>query len=202
MKKQITIFSLLLLFGTIVSASAQQNESWEDRSPYEITIGTNLGVRCFNYDEYSSGSENSNLMTTNTLQTPSINIGFTCKLNKRITVGAIAAYAQSDYVKTAIYDNSIVKSDRCSYVSLAPRIRFDWLNGKNVTLYSSFALGVGFASERDRINDGLSRDATGYVEATYIGLKVGRTLFGFADLSSSSTGAMRIGVGYNFKSKE
>ncbi|MFR9504134.1 MAG: hypothetical protein SNH73_06775 [Rikenellaceae bacterium] len=141
-------------------------------------------------------------MTTNTLQTPSVNLGFTYKLNKRITLGAIATYAQSDFVKTTIYDNSIVNSDRCGYMSIAPRIRFDWLNCKNVTLYSSFALGVGLASERDLINGGLSLSTTGYVEATYIGIKVGRALFGFADLSSSSTGAMRIGIGYNLKSKK
>ncbi|MFR9504135.1 MAG: hypothetical protein SNH73_06780 [Rikenellaceae bacterium] len=42
MKKTATIFSLFLLLGTIFSASAQQNESWRDRSPYEVTIGTNL----------------------------------------------------------------------------------------------------------------------------------------------------------------
>ncbi len=199
MNRLVTFISLLMMLAAVFSASAQQSKSWEDRSPYEVTIGTNIGTKYFTYNEYSMGSENDNLLITNTLQTPSVNLGVTYKLSKRITFGAIATYAQSDYVKTATYDNSVVKSDRCSYISLAPRVRFDWINGRNVTLYSSFALGVGLLSERDRINGDLSRSATGYVEATYLGVKVGRTLFGFADLSSSSTGAMRIGIGYNFK---
>ncbi len=199
MKKIATLF---LLLTSIFSASAQHNESWEDRTPYEVTIGTNLGTRYFAYDEYLYGSENNNLITTNTLQTPSVNLGFTYKLNKRITLGAISTYAQSNYAKTSIYDNSVVKDDRCSYLSLAPRIRFDWLNRKNITLYSSFALGIGFCTQKDRISGDKAISTTGYVETTYLGIKVGRTLFGFADLSSSSTGAMRIGIGYNFKSKK
>lgn len=202
MKRLTTITLLTLLIGATFSVSAQQSESWEDRSPYEITIGTNLSTRNFIYDEYSFGNENNNLITTNTLQTPSINLGFTYKLSKRITLGAIATYAQSNYVKSATYDNAIVSDDRLSYVGIAPRIRFDWLNRKNVTLYSSLALGVGFTSERDRISGNSLSRATGYTEATYIGIKVGRALFGFADLSSSSTGAMRIGIGYNLKSKK
>ncbi len=202
MKRLTTTILLTLLLGTTFAVSAQQSGSWEDRSPYEITIGTNLSTRYFAYDEYSFGSDNSNLITTNTLQTPSINLGFTYKLSRRITLGGIVTYAQSNYVKSATYDNAIVNDDRLSYVGIAPRIRFDWLNRKNVTLYSSFALGVGFISERDRTSGNLSHSTTGYAEATYIGIKVGRALFGFADLSSSSTGAMRIGVGYNLKSKK
>ncbi len=192
---------LLLLLGTATTASAQKNSSWEDRSPYEVTLGVNLSTKEFFYNEYAPIEDN-NLVTTNTLQTPSVNWGFTYKLNKRITLGAIATYAKSTYAKTATYDNSIVSNDSFSYISLAPRIRFDWLNTKNVTLYSSFALGVGIDSERDLKKGGAAISPTGYVEATYLGVKVGRALFGFADLSSSSTGAMRIGIGYNFKSKK
>ncbi len=202
MKRRTTYISLLLLLCATLEASAQQSEAWEERSPYEVTLGTNIGTKNFDYNEYSWGSENDNLVITNTLQTPSINLGFTYKLSQRISIGAIATYAQSDFAKTATYDNSIIKHDRCSYSSLAPRVRFDWLNGKNITLYSSFALGLGLITEHDRINGGSSISTTGYVEATYLGVKVGRTLFGFADLSSSSTGAMRIGIGYNFNSKK
>lgn len=202
MMKKFTITVFLLSAALSAFAQGRGQGSWTERSPYEVTLGVNAGVRDFLYGEYTFGPGDENLITTNTLQAPSLNLGFTYKLNKRVTLGAIATYAQSNYVKSAIYDNSIVRQDNYSYVSLAPRIRLDWYNGEYVTLYSSFALGVALSSENDKLNSRCEVKSTGYVEATYIGVKVGRALFGFADLSSSSTGFMRVGIGYNFKNRK
>ncbi|MFI3286035.1 MAG: hypothetical protein R3Y08_05205 [Rikenellaceae bacterium] len=204
MRNKLLLSTLLLLGFSPLLAAAQQrtNEPWRERSPYEVTLGINLGTRDFYYNEYGFCDLDNNLITTRTLQMPSINLGFTYKLNKYITLGAIATYAQSNYAKSSTYDNSVVQNDYYRYVGIAPRIRFDWLNHKYVTLYSSFALGAALTSESDQISNTCTTSTTGYVEATYIGVKVGNRLFGFADLCSSSTGAIRVGIGYNFKSKK
>ncbi len=200
------LFSLLLILLLALPASSKKRDDFHVESPYEVSFGLNAGTRNFQYYDlnyYIPGySPNDNTVLTNSLQTPSFNLGFGYKLNRHITLGAIATYAQSNFTRTAIYDSSVVKDDRCRYMSLAPRIRFDWLNRKYVTLYSSLALGLGFTAQKDTVSGRRSSSTAGYAEATFIGIKAGGKVFGFADISASSTGAMRIGVGYNFKSKK
>ncbi len=182
----------MLLSLSITLGHAQQN------TPCEVTLGMNLGSVDRYYYDYSPGTSDENTILTNTLWLPAINIGATYKVTSRLSAGGIATFSQSNYVKTATYNNAILEDNRIQYLSIAPRIKYDWLTRKWITLYSSFALGLGFIIDNETVKGDRSTSPTGYVEATYIGAKVGGRLFGYVDLASSSSGFMRVGIGYNF----
>lgn len=87
-----------------------------------------------------------------------------------------------------------------SSYSLLPIVRFAWLRRGIVQLYSGVGLGVAVAHyntlERMRIQANASFDFT------FIGISVGRNLFGFFDISAGSRGAITAGVGYRFLNKD
>lgn len=81
-----------------------------------------------------------------------------------------------------------------------PVVRFTWLNRRWVRMYTSLGLGATFATgvdyETERFNDDLFA-----FQFTPIGISVGRSLFGFAEVGVGAQGALMMGVGYKFKPK-
>lgn len=206
MKKHTYIFVLALLFPFAGLQAKEKPEYWKERSPYEISLGIELGVNDHyydtNYNYYYNYVTGDNTINTKTLTLPSFNLGFNYKLTKRYTIGVISTFNKATYTQTAIYDNHTIQQHSLTYISIAPRIRFDWLNAKYITLYSSLSLGLGYTLDREKISGDINSSADAYAEATFLGIKAGKALFGFADFSTSSAGYVRIGIGYNFKHKK
>lgn len=71
-------------------------------------------------------------------------------------------------------------------------IHFGWLRRDIVELYSS--IGVGIATRIERHN-GL---VVPMFDATFIGLSVGRKVYGFVELGGGISGAARAGIGVRF----
>jgi hypothetical protein len=88
------------------------------------------------------------------------------------------------------------------HLMFVPTVRFTYLNRPMVRLYSSIGIGVGFCRERTRNVDGRLEFSENSrfcpAEVTFLGVSVGRRLFGFAELNVGSLGCCSAGIGYKF----
>ncbi len=174
--------------------------AWKERSPYEVTASfdllpiVGLSLLSTSYGDISS----TNTTTKTTLLLPTLNLGFTYKINRFITVGAITAYAQKTKQSVSNYDNSLIKNQQYIMAGAAPRVRFDWIATKYFSLYSSLALGLIAEIDRDRVSGYKNVGWLPYVDFTTLGAKFGARVYGFFDCSVGTTGFLRTGIGYNF----
>lgn len=103
---------------------------------------------------------------------------------------------------SGIYDYSAYKRvDTYSYnsYSLLPVVRFAWLRRGIVQLYSGLGFGLSVAHFDRPTSVGV--DVNAAFDVTFIGISVGRNLFGYFDISGGSRGAISLGVGYRFLNK-
>lgn len=85
-----------------------------------------------------------------------------------------------------LYRNNIILS------TLLFNMRFDWLQREVVTLYST--VGVGLLSY-NTLNEGYIIPT---LDLTYLGLTVGKRLYGMLELGGGMSGMIRVGIGYKF----
>lgn len=104
---------------------------------------------------------------------------------------------------SGVYDHRIhrrVDTYTYSSYSLLPIVRFAWLRRGIVQLYSGLGLGVAVA-HYDTPNS-VAFQANAAFDVTFIGISVGRNLFGYFDISAGSRGAISVGIGYRFLNKK
>lgn len=81
-------------------------------------------------------------------------------------------------------------------LSLTPTLRFAWVRRGIVQLYSGLGLGLAMVSKEDLHSDTLELNIS--YDVTFIGLSVGRNLFGYIDLGAGYRGVVSAGIGYRF----
>lgn len=121
------------------------------------------------------------------------------RLRKWIDFGVGVTFA-NEYFNT--YSNlNTNRQNRYSTdaVSIVPTVRFSWLNREWVRLYSSVGVGITFISSNRKDID-LSPMGNGQIIP--IGISVGRSLFGFAEVGYGAQGALIIGIGYSFNGQK
>lgn len=109
---------------------------------------------------------------------------------------SVSVSASTDIIWTVLRDPvTSKKTDTVAgaLVSLMSKARYSWVSRNVVKMYSSVSIGViaGYA-EREVV-------ALPGIQLTPVGIEVGRTLFGFAEvgIGTSYAGGM-VGVGYRF----
>lgn len=98
-----------------------------------------------------------------------------------------------------IYDtvtDEYLYSNNCYNAAMLLDARFSWLRREKVELYSSFALGI--LAHIERANSGFVPMA----DAALIGINVGRSVYGFAEIGGGIGGSVRVGIGYRFNTKK
>ena len=118
------------------------------------------------------------------------------------SVGMYAGYV-SQWQKTHLHSTQATVSTTTErHLMFVPTVRFTYLNRPLVRLYSSIGVGVGFCHERTRNVDGRLEFSENSrfcpAEVTFLGVSVGRRLFGFAELNIGSMGCCSAGIGYKF----
>lgn len=118
------------------------------------------------------------------------------------SVGMYAGYV-SQWQKTHLRSTQATISTTTErHLMFVPTVRFTYLNRPLVRLYSSIGVGVGFCRERTRNVDGRLEFSENSrfcpAEVTFLGVSVGRRLFGFAELNVGSMGCCSAGIGYKF----
>ncbi|MDR0828582.1 MAG: hypothetical protein LBN95_00520 [Prevotellaceae bacterium] len=81
--------------------------------------------------------------------------------------------------------------------SLAPSVRFSYLNKPNVTLYSGIALGWGLVRESSHYDESNYRLGL-YFQATAFGFSVGKKFFFGGEIGIGYKGLYSLNVGYRF----
>lgn len=114
-----------------------------------------------------------------------------------LTLGYYSEYSRSYSNR----DASPVGRNRAHALTVMPAVRFTWMNRRWVRMYSSLGLGATFVfGHRDRNTD-CFREGHAAFQFTPVGISVGRSLFGFAEVGVGAQGTLMMGIGYKFKPK-
>ena len=98
-------------------------------------------------------------------------------------------------------NSSPVGRNRAHAVTVMPMARFTWLNRRWVRMYSSLGLGATFGYGRFDTEGSRPENAMIAFQVTPVGISVGRSFFGFAEIGLGAQGALMMGVGYRFNPK-
>ncbi len=124
-------------------------------------------------------------------KTGSINMGYMYRLTPALTVGGMFVYsgAMSSAVSKGgyIYDN---------FYSILPQVKFVWYRSGIVGLYSRLAAGVLIADRQYQV--GPATAATFTFQVSPLGVELGRTIAGFAEVGFGATGVLTLGVRARF----
>ncbi len=207
--------NLIKLFGTVLiiilfanQANAQDyysrnysKNSWRSqRSEANVSLGFMpiYPVEMIDDYIYSIDDRYENSSRFKTIETPSFNFGLSYKLTRMIAFGANAFFASKTTETYANYDNSVLLDHSIAFFGISPYVRFDWINTKYFNLYSALGLGAGISFERESVEGASETNIQPVGTATIIGVKVGRTIYAFSDLSAANHGALRAGIGWRF----
>ncbi|MBP3482734.1 MAG: hypothetical protein J6K28_05000 [Alistipes sp.] len=128
-------------------------------------------------------------------------LSYDYRFKKWFDLGLVFSY-YGIYSKSYDADNgAFVARNRAHYLTVMPMVRFTWLNREWVRMYSSVGLGATFGFGRRDYDNGPFDDSIFAFQLTPIGIAVGRSFFGFAEVGVGAQGALMIGVGYKFKPK-
>lgn len=197
MKKQL-VFSVVL--GALLSVMTISTASAQEFVPqHELRLS--VGCVPINYNYFMKYDCIGNpLLRHGAVYTAGVwSLSYGYRFNKWFDLSvAVSYYGEYSAVYSNI-DNSKLHPDNMHAISILPVARFTWLNRKWVRMYSSLALGALIEVEQG------SRTYTeGYVggQLTPIGITVGRSLFGFAEIGLGTQGLATIGLGYRFNDKK
>lgn len=201
------LFLLLTALPTLLPAQEQMlvipnHEPFVRQHEFRLTAGayplipymdrwTSCGDQDFSFDRLHRGA---------VLASGSWSLAYDYRFTKWFDLGAVVNY-YGEYSKLyGSHDWTLVGHDRTHYISVMPVVRFTWLNRKWVRMYSS--TGLGLTMEYGEYGpDSSYRDLLVAFQFTPIGISVGRSLFGFAEVGVGVQGALMIGIGYKFNPK-
>ena len=84
-----------------------------------------------------------------------------------------------------------------------PAVKFNWLRKEKVGLYSKLAAGVTFTSNNIKdtdktVSSDKDKDLMFNFQASMIGVEVGTTIRGFAEIGVGEQGLILLGLRYRF----
>ncbi len=136
-----------------------------------------------------------------------INLSYHYQIENWFSVGLSVSYVgfyQNSYTNST---NKLAYSNITHNLAAMPDVRFTWLNKKYVKLYSGAALGFVSVAQNylDKNNSELStHDYSLYpaLQIDFIGVSVGKDLYGFAKYGLGFEGFISAGIGYRFSSNK
>lgn len=121
-----------------------------------------------------------------------ITIEYSHRLKSWFAIGAKGVVSFKTRAKRHIGTNELLYRDNTLLAAALLNMRFDWFCRKTVTMYTS--LGIGLMSHTDYYET--------YVlpmyDAAWVGITVGRRLYGYAEFGGGIGGLFRVGMGYRF----
>lgn len=206
--KRFKLLLLLLCVALLTKAQEIYNPD-TDFKRNEISVSAGIGTSVEFIDAYADVF--ATLLvgnTTNNTYSGSYSIEYSHRINRLIGLGCIASYehSSSDYSNIYLQGNSdFMGSQKNDYYTLIPTIKFNWLRRKYLTLYSKGGIGITYRHSKDIPS---SSQSEGKVEKdddfffnfqeSPIGIELGRTLCGFAEVGFGQQGCLIIGAKYKF----
>lgn len=198
MKKFILLAAVAMLTVTNVSA---QSDSRDSKHEVAVSYGSLSNSDWLNIFENVIGAIFGETYEDDTFFGP-IGLEYFYHLKPWLGVGAIATYGQ--LTQDAIKGDDKVGKKSNYYFTAMPAVKFDWLRGNVVGLYSK--LGAGVTMRREiREFDGdraeYNTDKTDFHfnwQVSLIGIEVGKSLRGFAEGGFGEQGVLMLGLRYKF----
>ena len=125
-----------------------------------------------------------------------LGIGYSQQYEPWLALGCKSTFAASWQKNYDTISGDYLYNSNTYNVSLMLDARFSWLRREAVSMYSSFSLGV--LAHIERANGGYIP----FFDATLVGISVGRSLYGFAEVGVGIGGSVRVGIGYRFNGKK
>lgn len=192
--------SLLILFLTLPAICSQAQE----KPKHEISVS--YGVYTVNQFADLFGTEiiSFGILTSDIKSSMgAINVSYAYKFNKIISLGA--TYTYSAYKEDLFLLKQYAGTSKNTFHSILPTVKFNWLNGGLVTLYSKAAVGVtigvitpNYTDENGKTITDSGTSATIGFQVTPIGIEVGRKFAIFAEAGIGTMGTAAFGARLRF----
>lgn len=157
-------------------------------------------------DDSPSPADYVNFYKGDKTYTPAVNLTYSYQFKKWLSFGATLTYAGIFQNRYDIISDKLRGEYRSLYIGLTPTVRFDYLNREMVRLYSAFGLGLGYNREyNSELKENYSLrndDFFPTLDMTFIGVTVGRKLYGFGEVGIGHNGLIKLGMGYRFNLKK
>lgn len=197
---------LFCFFFAGLSAGGQ--EYWE-KTPNDLRVYvglgpvTNLFEDCCYYEIDSDDIERASYYWGNKVSTLGYSIEYSYQFTKRFALAAKMGFSGVYQDRFDLLTDTKVNRMFDEVYSITPVARFYWVSHPAVRLYSSLGLSVLYERERTKsdVLNGCNRiDNTfsAFFDVRFLGLTVGRRLYGTMELGIGLDGIIKFGVGYRF----
>ncbi|MDO5571779.1 MAG: hypothetical protein Q4F97_10005 [Bacteroidales bacterium] len=132
--------------------------------------------------------------------TPSINFFYSYQLKSWLSLGASLSYSSYSETHRNQLTDDIQYKKKSNFLALTPIVRFDWFRMSALRIYSGIGIGGAFykRQEMNRKDNSFSPSFS----ITYLGMTVGKRIYGFGEINSGTNGIFSIGIGYRFGHKK
>lgn len=162
----------------------------------EFMLGNiDIGCGCAIYHNYPHTIEHLRHCTGPRRQLSTLSLQYAYAIKPGFRLGAKATYAgvwenvYDTVTGERLYDNN------AHNIAAMVDAQIAWLRRDIVEMYSSFSLGL--MAHVERANGGL----TPMFDAAFVGLNVGRKVYGYVEVGAGIGGSVRGGIGIRFNSK-
>ncbi|MBE6176107.1 MAG: hypothetical protein E7146_03820 [Rikenellaceae bacterium] len=121
-----------------------------------------------------------------------ITLDYSHRLKSWFAMGVKSSLSITTRAKRHVGTNETLYRNNTTIASLLLNFRFDWLNRKIVTMYSSIGVGMALHSSY------YENVVLPMYDAAWVGITVGKRLYGYAELGGGISGLLRVGLGYRF----
>lgn len=160
-------------------------------------ISTNM--RYTHYDYYYHGDYYSTPRHGDTYTAGAWTLSYGYRFKKWVDLTAAVTYYGEYSTLYDRLDNSKIATDNRTCIAVMPIVRFTWLNRTWVRLYSHVGIGLLFDTHRPDRGFSLTTVSGQFVP---IGIAVGKSFFGFAEVGVGTQGCLLAGIGYRFNAKK
>jgi hypothetical protein len=145
---------------------------------------------------FQDGIQDMRTYTGPLYQLSTLGLSYSKQVKPWLGVGAKATFGATWQSEFDTYTNEPLYDYNMYNVAALLDFRFSWLRLEYVEMYSS--VGVGLMAHIERANGGL----TPMADVAFVGLKVGKTFYGFIEVGAGVGGSARGGFGIRFNSKK
>ena len=130
---------------------------------------------------------------TPTVIIPALTLEYEHNVKRWLGLGVKGVVGFKTHAERHVGTNKVFARDSYVVSSALFNMRFSWLHRNYVSMYSSLGVGVTYHSSTSGYSEALP-----IVDVTWVGLQVGRQVYGFAELGGFIGGCFRGGIGVRF----
>lgn len=209
--KRLILLLMAILVTVSVSAQSlepQQSTGKREKEPFtqqhevRVSAGISSLFTEFSgpYDYLPSPYYVPRIMDGPTYTTGALNVSYGYRFRRWFDLGLLFSYNCEYKRQFSALSGDYLHRKYQHNITIMPTVRFTWLNRKWVRMYSSLGMGMTICATNTTGSEELY-DGNSFAfafQCSCLGLTVGRSLFGFAELGFGAKGVAIFGMGYRF----